>query len=200
MNPLPVPNWMYPKHMLIHVRDTGAIQRTDPLPVGMYWTFVTKYKPGRGPAPGGIDELTIYDNWITANLGVVGNMVIEGVDVGDSDIIESQRWHLFKVTGGPSGQFLPIWPAELARPTIAESNVKTQSDVVQAPDPSKEGFLDLLGVTPGMQKSLGIGSDTAKMIGTGLIILVGGLAVIVIGGVVYKLVEVFSDRKTAKGT
>lgn len=170
VNPL-VPNWMYPANKLVYMRDTGAIERRDPLPVGSYWVDAV-----------GEEQIKQFEDWIAANVGVAG--IVTSEQTNDSP---KAFWYLFKVTGGPNGQFLPIWSGP-GRPNIAEPGVKQSSDTVREPDISNMGFLDLIGITPGMQKSLGLGSD---VIGNVIIIgmfLGGGL-------LTYKLVSSFSSSK-----
>ncbi len=131
---------------MAHVRDTGALQRTSPLPLGTYWidTFRTD----------AADRRAEFEAWASANSGVVKVLSRENFD---SD--PPRTWWLFKVTGGPTGQFLPTWDARrFGFPTIAEAGVTTSDDTVQKPDVQDMSLAELLGVTPGIASSLRTGA------------------------------------------
>ncbi len=143
---------------MAHVRDTGALQRTSPLPVGTYWidTFRTD----------AADRRAEFEAWASANAGVVKVLARENFD---SD--PPRTWWLFKVTGGVGGAFLPVWDARrFGFPTIAEAGVTTSDDTVQKPDVNDMSLAELLGVSPGVLGSLR----------TGALILGGALVAVVV--------------------
>lgn len=118
--------------------DTGVIERRSPLPIGTYWIDQV-----------GNENIRLFEDWLARNGGIVGLLSTEQTDDDPRAF-----WYLFKVTGGPNGQFLPQWDGP-GLPNIAEPGVKKAADTVQSPH--NLGVIEFF-----------LGSETAKNVDTAL--------------------------------
>ena len=72
----------------------------------------------------------MFAEWLTMNRGLVS--VLSNEEDTQSD--EPSGWYLFRVTGGASGEFLPVWDAiTFGYPTIATPDITNKEDTVQKP-------------------------------------------------------------------
>lgn len=124
-------------------RDTGAIERRNPLPVGTYWIDVFE------------KDFVSFDAWLKAMTvpKFVKVLAVEDVAKDDSLLLSAatlgvlgsprviQRWYLFRVDV-PNVVF---WQGP-GIPTIATPDVHTASDTVQRPNVSDMTLSELLGV------------------------------------------------------
>lgn len=108
--------WMIPRSNLPIFRDTGRIERRNPLPKGTYWIDQV-----------GNENIAAFEDWISRNQPVVGLISSEQTDDNPRAF-----WYLFKVTGGSTGEFLPQWDGP-GLPNIAEPGVTKSSDTVSSP-------------------------------------------------------------------
>lgn len=96
-----------------------TLERRNPLPKGRYWVDMFG------------DNRELFNEWLTANRGLVHRISVESFPADDGG--PARDWSLFEVTGGPTGEFLPEWVG-IGFPTIADSSVMSSSDTVTAPD------------------------------------------------------------------
>ena len=127
----PAQQWQTVTRTLPRYYDTGALERRSPLPVGTYWIDQV-----------GDTNISLFEDWISRNGGIVGLITIEPTDDNPRAF-----WYLFKVTGGPGGQFLPQWDGP-GLPNIAKPGDKSSADTIQSPNVDDMGILELLGMNP----------------------------------------------------
>ncbi len=132
----PAQQWQYATGKLTAYRDTGALERRSPLPVGTYWIDQV-----------GEENIKLFEDWKVRNGAIVGFLSIEQTDDDPRAF-----WYLFKVTGGPEGKFLPQWDGP-GLPNIAEPGISKSSDTVSSPD--KMGVIEFFA-----------GSEVAKNLDT----------------------------------
>jgi hypothetical protein len=113
---------------------TGALVRTDPLPVGRYWIDIFRDNPA---------NLSVWEVWL-ANYQASGNVVVTKTESRVADSGGPARdWYVFEVrkpTGWGIAQYVG-WP------NTAPSGIQTSDDTVQKPPPEKGpleegGFFD----------------------------------------------------------
>lgn len=85
-------------------------ERRNPLPAGKYWVDV--FEP----------DWAMFQDWVSRNTGIMKVLTTQEFDSEPKRI-----WYLFQVTGGKSGEFLPIWDGP-GFPTIADSSINSSED------------------------------------------------------------------------
>lgn len=130
----------------------GAIERTNPLPVGKYWVDVF--------AP---QEAT-FQSWLQKNKANIIVTSTESFDaVGD---YPSRNWRLFEVNA-------PVMWEGPGFPTIAGPNVKSSSDTSDRPAPEPDAIDKLKGLGGDAASSV----KTAMIVGGVVLVVVAGVLV-----------------------
>ncbi len=122
---------LYSTARLPVIRDTGAVQRGNPLPVGAYWVDTFDLPSG--------DQRETFAAWLTKNRGTVA-LVAEEHYPGTLDGKPARAWFLFKVTASPG----PFWEGP-GFPTIAEPGVSTSDDTVEKAPEGSQSWSEILG-------------------------------------------------------
>lgn len=130
----------------------GAIERTNPLPVGKYWVDVF--------AP----QEVAFQGWLQKNKANVIVTSTESFDaVGD---YPSRNWRLFEVNA-------PVMWEGPGFPTIAGPNVKSSTDTADRPAPEPDVIDKLKGLGGDAASSV----KTAMIVGGMVLVVVAGVLV-----------------------